>query len=114
MAEGRKTFINHTDKTINITAFIREGGSPEDTGNSQIMTLLSGQHAEMIYVGEPGPSGYVFLNGLLIEWQEGSDLVGVSRRVVVRGDAWDNTLNTNSTVTISNLSAGILDAEGSN
>jgi hypothetical protein len=58
--------------------------------------------------------GYVYLNGLLIEWQEGSDMVGVSKKVGQRGDAWDDTLNTNNTVTISAVSAGTLSVSGSN
>ena len=38
----------------------------------------------------------------------------VSQRVVSRGDAWDDVLNQNDTVTIHSVSAGQLDASGSN
>lgn len=114
MAEGRKTFVNQTDKNINITMFIRAGDSPEDEGGSEIVSVSAHGQVEYIYEGEPGSLGYVYLNGLLVEWQEGSDMIGVSRKVVTRGDAWDNVMNTNNTVTISSLAAGRLGASGSN
>ena len=114
MAEGKKKFINNTDKNINISMFIRSGGSPKDEGGIEVVSVAAHAQVEYIYEGEPGSLGYVYLNGLLIEWQEASEMVGVSKKVVVRGDAWDNTLNTNDTVTISALSTGILSASGSN
>ncbi|HMB92353.1 MAG TPA: hypothetical protein VKP65_15985 [Rhodothermales bacterium] len=114
MTESRKIFINHTDKDINITLFIREGNSPEDEGGTEMVSVSKHDSVEMIYEGEPGSDGYVFLNGLLIEWSHGNNLVGVSRRVVTRGDLWDNTLNTHDTLTISDLEAGTLSASGSN
>ena len=114
MKEGMKKFINPTDKQINITLFIREGDSPDDEGPTDVVTVPAKGNGEYVYEGEPGSEGYVFLNGLLIEWQEGSDMIGVSRKVVQRGDAWDNTLNTANTVTIAALSAGTLNASGSN
>ncbi len=114
MAEGMKKFINQTDKNIDITLFLRSGDSPQDEGGTEVVSVAPHGQVEYVYEGEPSSDGLVFLNGLLIEWQEGSDMVGVSRKVVQRGDAWDNTLNTNNTVIIAELSAGTLDASGSN
>lgn len=114
MAEGRKTFVNDTDKPLVITLFIRAGDSPADAGGTEVVNVGPHNSQIMIFEGVAGSAGYVFLNGLLIEWPEGPDLVGVARRVVVRGDAWDATLNTNERITISQLAAGTLDAVGSN
>ena len=114
MKEGKKTFVNETGKDLNITMFIRSGGNPEDKGDTEMASVPSGGQVEAIYEGFPGPEGYVFLNGLLIEWKEDTDYVGVSRKVGQRGDAWDNTLNTNDTVIISAVAAGVLNASGTN
>ena len=114
MAEGTKKFINQTDKNINITMFIRAGDSPADEGGTEMVSVAGLGQVEAVFEGEPGSLGYVYLNGLLIEWQEGEDMVGVSRKVVARGDSWDNALNTNNTVTIAVLLGGTLDAFGSN
>lgn len=114
MAEGRKKLINMTNKSIHITLFIRDGDEPQDQGGIETVPVAAFGMADIFFDGDPGSAGYVFLNGLLIEWQEGSDMVGVSRKVVVRGDALDNALNTNDTVTIQQVSAGSLDAYGSN
>ena len=117
MAEGKKTFINNSGKDITLTLFIREGDSPTDEGGKESYDLGSSapnNELEVVYVGEAGSEGYVYLNALLAEWQDGGDKVGVSKRVVTRGDAWDNLLNTNNTVTIDSLTAGQLDAAGSN
>ena len=114
MKEGRKTFVNETGHSLNITMFIRAGGNPYDEGGTEVVSVASGGQVEAIYEGFPGAEGYVFLNGLLIEQKHDSDWVGVSRRVGQRGDAWDNTLNTNDTVIISAVSAGVLTASGTN
>ncbi len=115
MAEGSKTFINNTDKDVNITLFIRAGDNPQDEGGIEMVSVPKhGGRVDQIFDGDPGSLGYVYLNGLLIEWQAGPDLIGVSRKVATRGDAWDNVLNTNDTVTISSLAGGVLDASGSN
>lgn len=114
MAEGRKKLINMTDKNIHITLFIRDGDNPQDQGGIETVPVAAFGTAEIFFDGDPGSLGYVYLNGLLIEWQEDYDMVGVSRKVVVRGDALDNALNTNDTVTIQQVSAGLLDAFGSN
>jgi hypothetical protein len=115
MAEGWKTFINHTDKNINITLFVRAGDSPQDEGGTEMVSVAkNGGRVEQIYEGAPGSLGYVYLNGLLMEWQEGSDMVGISRKVGTRGDTWDNVLNTNDTVTIFALTGGTMNASGSN
>ena len=113
MKEGRKTFVNETGKNLNITMFVRAGGTPQDQGGTEEVSVATGQQIEAIYEGFPGAEGYVFLNGLLIEWRSGPNMIGVSQKVVDRGDAWDNTLNTNDTVTITSVSAGTLDASGS-
>ncbi len=117
MKEGKKIFVNETGKDLNITMFVRAGGNPADEGGTETVFVgASAPPVEAIYEGFPGAEGYVFLNGLLIEWAEGSDSVGVSKRVGEnsRGDAWDNTLNTNDTVTIAAVGAGSLNASGSN
>ncbi len=114
MKEGIKNFINQSGKDLTITLFIREGDPPDDEGGRLVVIVPKDGKLEVVYTGEPGSEGLVFLNGLLFEWQEGGDMVGVSQRVVTRGDAWDNTLNTNNTITIGALAAGQLTATGSN
>ncbi len=117
MAEGKKTLINNSGKDITVTLFIRDGDSPRDEGGHESYDLSAsapGNELEVIYVGDAGSLGYVYLNALLAEWAEGANMVGVSRRVVTRSDAWDDLLNTNDTVTIDSLTAGQLDATGSN
>ncbi|MCA9924631.1 MAG: hypothetical protein KC421_19785 [Anaerolineales bacterium] len=115
MAEGSKTFINNTDKDVNITLFVRAGDNPQDEGGTELVSVAKhGGHVEMIFEGDAGSLGYVYLNGLLIEWQDGSDMIGVSRKVVTRGDAWDNVMNTNNTVVISSLAGGVFNASGAN
>lgn len=114
MVEGEKKFINKTNKNINITMFIRAGDNPQDEGGTEMVSVAANGRVEVVFEGEPGSLGYVYLNGLLIEWLEGSDMIGVSQKVVERGDAWDNILNTNAVITISTLSAGTLKASGTN
>ena len=114
MAEGKKKFVNETDKDINITLFIRAGNNPADEGGTEMVSVSKHGSVEMIYEGNAGSDGYVFLNGLLVEWSHGNNMVGVSRKVVERGDPWDDKLNTNNTLTISDLEAGTLTTSGSN
>lgn len=117
MSEGEKRFVNASGKDVTVTLFIRAGDSPQDEGGTEAYDIAASgpnQEIHVIYEGEPGGEGYVFLNALLVEWAEGGDKVGVSRRVVRRGDAWDDTLNTNSTITIQSLGAGTFAASGSN
>ena len=115
MKEGKKFFINKTGKNLELTIFIRSGGSPEDQGGTDSIQLTKNPSpVEYIYEGYPDELGYVYLNGFLAEWKEGSDLIGTSQRVATRGDSWDNILNTNSTITISSVSGGAITANGSN
>ena len=117
MGEGMKTIVNDSGIDITITLFIREGDSPSDEGGTEAYDVGArspDNSIEVVYEGYPGSEGYVFLNALLVEWAEGGDKVGVSRRVVTRGDAWDDVLNTNSTITVAALGAGRFDAQGSN
>ena len=114
MKEGRKWIHNQTKHDLTITLLIREGSSPEGIGGTEQVWVPGGATEEVIYLGNPGGEGYVFLNGLLVEWEDGSDYAGVSRRVKQRGDAWDSTLNTNNSITISSVGAGTLSASGSN
>lgn len=113
-AEGKKTFVNETGKDINIVLFIRAGDNPEDEYGTQTVSVSSGGQVEEIYLGDPGSEGYVFLNGLLVEWHDGPNIIGVSRKVAKRGDEWDSILNSNDTVTISEVGAGSLKASGTN
>ena len=117
MAEGTKTLINNTGSDITVWLLIREGDSPEDEGaheNFDLGATSPYNQLEAVYEGYPGSEGYVFLNGLLVEWADGGDKVGVSLRVVSRGDTWDDTLNKNDIITINSVSAGQLSASGSN
>lgn len=114
LVEGMKTFVNQTADDIIVTMFIREGNSPDDIGNTQSVSVASGGQVKTVYEGYAGSDGYVFLDGLLVEWADGENYIGVSRRILQRGDAWDNTLNTHDTITIHTLAAGTLAATGSN
>lgn len=114
LVEGMKTFVNQTTDDIIVTMFIREGNSPDDIGNTQSVAVASGAQVKAVYEGYAGSDGYVFLDGLLVEWADGGNYIGVSRRVVQRGDAWDNILNTNDTVKIHAVAAGTLNATGTN
>lgn len=114
MDEGMKWIHNQTGHDITVTLFIRSGGNPQDLGGTEQTEIPRGASQEVVYVGYPGAEGYVFLNGLLVEWEEGGNYVGVSKRVKQRGDAWDATLNTNNTLTIDSVSAGSLPVSGSN
>ncbi len=60
MKEGGKKSVNKTSIDINITMFIREGDSPEDEGNTEIVTVPHNGEVEYIYEGDPGSQGYVF------------------------------------------------------
>ena len=115
--EAKKTLINNTGEDITVTLFIRDGDSPADEGATEAYDISGKTPAneiEVVYEGDAGSEGYVFLNALLVEWTDGGNKIGVSRRVAMRGDAWDNTLNTNSTINITKVAPGTLDAAGSN
>lgn len=114
MTEGQKIFVNQTGKDIYITLFIRAGDNPEDEGGTTIVSVAKQGKIETAYEGEPGSLGYVYLNGLLVEWNEGPNMVGVSRKVVQRGDTWDTMLNTNETINISAVAAGMFSANANN
>lgn len=114
MAEGEKTFINQTAKKINVTLFIRGGDDPKDAGGTKSVSIGVQGSITAVYEGQPGSEGEVYLNGLLIEWQEGPTWVGVSKKVINRGDSWDETLNTNDTINLSAVASGIFNASGSN
>lgn len=113
-SEGKKTFVNETDKNLNIILFVRAGDNPEDEYGTQAVPVGAQKLVDAVYLGEPGSLGQVYLNGLLVEWNEGQNLIGVSQKVVRRSDDWDNTLNENNTVTITQLASGTLSASGSN
>lgn len=91
--QGKKKLVNKTDKTLRVYLVPRDGDDPANSGKMVgPFQLAPGGSAIVDYDG-------VFLNGLSINWDNGSDtLAGQSTSVVEKGNAWDATLNTHDTI----------------
>jgi hypothetical protein len=95
---GTKLFVNKTSMTLQVTIFIRDGADPTKPDAGQESFTLAGGKSESISYGN---STDIYLNGLGFVASDGHQQTIESRSVLTRGSAWDNLLNTNSTITFS-------------
>jgi hypothetical protein len=97
-----KNITNQTNKTLEITLIIRKGDNPRDTWDKRISVSLSpGQSLDIPLPQDANPGKQPFLNG--VELRAG----GIFQQQCVenRGEAFDNLLNTNSKLIITDLPA---------
>jgi hypothetical protein len=106
---GSKLFVNKTSMTLQVTIFIRDGADPTKPDAGQESFTLAGGKSESISYGN---STDIYLNGLGFVTTDGQQQTIESRSVVTRGSAWDNLLNTNSTITF--MAPDIDSVHGSN
>ena len=97
-----KNLTNRANKTLEVTLIIRKGDNPKNTLDKDIAnTLLPGQSLDVPLPQDANPGKLPFLNGVGIR----SGTLYQEQRVETRGDAFDNLLNTNSKLTITDLPA---------
>lgn len=106
---GTKLFVNKTSMTLQVTIFIRDGADPTKPDAGQESFTLAGGKSESISYGN---STDIYLNGLGFVASDGQQQTIESRSVLTRGSAWDNLLNTNSTITF--MAPDIDSVRGSN
>lgn len=97
MAE--KIFINNTLATFQITLFVREGDLPYNQDGTVTFTLDPGETESITY----GSDTNMFLNGLTIFTIYEGDLFSSVKFVTARMSELDNLLNTNDTITITQV-----------
>lgn len=97
MAE--KIFINNTLATFQITLFVREGEFPYNQDGTVTFTLEAGETESVTY----GSDTNMFLNGLTIFTIYEGDLFSSVKFVTAQMSELDNLLNTNDTITISQV-----------
>lgn len=104
-----KKIINHSGFHIDVTLLTRVGDDPSQSGTPVTVSLENGEMMNVSY-GADGP----YLNGLSVAVAGRSSTATYSQLVTRRGGSWDNTLNTNDTLTITDLSNLHPPVEGSN
>ncbi|MCZ8539893.1 hypothetical protein [Psychrobacillus psychrodurans] len=97
MAE--KIFINNTLAAFQITLFVREGEFPYNQDGTVTFTLEPGETESVTY----GSDTNIFLNGLTIFTIYEGDLFSSVKFVTAQMSELDNLLNTNDTITISQV-----------
>lgn len=97
MAE--KIFINNTLAAFQITLFVREGEFPYNQDGTVTFTLDPGETGSVSY----GSDTNMFLNGLTIFSIYEGDLFSSVKFVTAQMSELDNLLNTNGTITISQV-----------
>ncbi len=108
MAE--KKLINKSGFDMSVVLFVRSGSDPHHSAGIVTVFLPDGDHKTVPY----GSSSDPFLNGISMRAnaKDGGSLVVKREMVTVRGSAWDNTLNTNNTLTIDIINS--VNVKGSN
>ena len=90
---GRKILVNNSGQNLSVDLITRVGGDPSNTGPTVTVQVNNGGRIGVDYPNQ-------FLNG-----------IGV--KVVDRGSAWDDVMNTNNTLTFTG-NFGNLTITGSN
>jgi hypothetical protein len=108
LPSGSKILINKTSHNLTVTLQTRIGDQPSGHGPPVTVHLLANGRTTVRYGSEQNP----FLNGLTLSWQLSGSAATQSSTVTKRGSSWDNTLNTDNTLTIGSVSA--LAVTGSN
>ncbi|MRX74092.1 hypothetical protein GJU40_18370 [Bacillus lacus] len=104
-----KTFNNQTGATFQITLFGRQGDQPFNQGSTATFTLSPFQSLNVQY-GDPANP---FLNGLSLFTTYQGDLYSKVQFVLQRESPLDNLLNTNDTITITQVQTDFI-LSGSN
>lgn len=93
---GVKQFINDSDKTLNVTLFVRDGSDPANQAGTKDFSLNPHERKEVSY----GNSSNIYLNGLGITAFFNGEVIAKQELVVQRGNDLDNKLNMNNVVEI--------------
>jgi hypothetical protein len=105
-----KILVNKSGTDMsNVALQTRQGSDPSHAGPVvQVGPLKNGESKKVSYGDDQNP----FLNGITIVFASSGSNAEQNQIVTTRGSAWDNTLNTNDTVTFTGASA--MSAVGSN
>ena len=102
-----KILKNTTNFDMIVRVITRKGDNPQNNGEKFDVPLSAGETKKVEY-GKDGP----YLNGVRIQ-HNGNGYSSYKRQIVTtRGSAWDDTLNTNDTLTIH--TAKQINVKGSN
>ena len=93
---GAKTFYNQTGHDLKIVLTVRLGSDPGTAADVQAFSLGNAQQTFFTYSGDDNP----YLDGILVNATDDPNFNG-EIYVFTRGDANDNSMNTNNTVTLS-------------
>ena len=102
-----KNLVNQSGTPLSVDLVTREGSDPSHYGSTVHVSLPPNGRQKIEYGSDQNP----YLNGLVISSANGAFANG-SQTVTSRGSSWDNTLNTNNTLTFSGI--GGLNVTGSN
>jgi hypothetical protein len=92
-----KNLTNNSGKELTVTLLTRLGGDPVRSGHPVVVSLKKDERKRVEYGNHENP----YLNGVSLAWQDSGSDVSQMQVVATRGSTWDNTLNTNDTLTIS-------------
>ncbi len=92
-----KIVINNSGQDLTVSLLTRQGSDPVHSGETISQYIENKGSYRFQYGNDENP----FLNGVTIAWQNNDSNASQAENVTVRGGAWDNTLNTNDTLTIS-------------
>ena len=91
-----KNLVNQSGKDLTVSLITRTGSDPANSGETVSTTVPNGQRKTVEYGNDANP----YLNAVTIVWKDDGSVAEQSQTVTVRGSAWDDTLNTNDTLTI--------------
>lgn len=93
-----KILINNSEKDLLVYLLTRKGDDPKHDGPEVEVRLPKGKTERVAYGDDHNP----YLNGLALKWEDSISIGKITQRVPPghRGSDWDDTLNTNDTLTI--------------
>ena len=104
---GSKTLRNETGYPVQVILDVRKGSDPKDHLTNVDVSLDAGETKTVQYGDDANP----YLNGVRYEYDANGVMVRIMQQVTSRGSAWDDTMNTNSTLTLHAMSEPV---QGSN
>lgn len=101
---GQKLFSNKTGSDLKATVVVRAGDTPGHEADTQNFVIRAGQDERYQYSGNNNP----YLDVVAVQSNGNGGQIMAEVRVLTRGSAADNALNTNDHITFTQQNESLL------
>lgn len=101
---GQKVFSNKTHSDLKATLVVRKGDTPGHEADTRHIVIKAGQDERYQYSGNDNP----YLDAVSVQSNGNGGQIGAEVRVISRGSAVDNALNTNDHITFTQQNESLL------